>query len=123
MFNHVSNILWSLRIISELFREPDVQIGYLFNLFSMGTILSFLMIISGLIILNTKKKMKSNFKFFKNSKSLPVDKFFQNVLYDKNLDITTQGPVWSKGDFVTAPSISNLFSEMIAVWIISTWKF
>ena len=27
--------------------------------------------------------MKSNSKFFKKNKSLPVDKFFQNVLYDK----------------------------------------
>ena len=39
------------RIVSEFFRQPDPQIGYLFNLFSMGTLLSFLMIISGLIIL------------------------------------------------------------------------
>ena len=26
------------------------------------------------------------------------------------------------GDFVTAPKISRLFSEMIAIWIISTWE-
>ena len=39
------------RIISEFFREPDSQIGYLFNLFSMGTILSFLMILAGMTIL------------------------------------------------------------------------
>ena len=38
------------RIISEFFREPDIQIGYLFNLYTMGTILSFLMILSGLFI-------------------------------------------------------------------------
>ena len=38
------------RIISELFREPDSQIGYFFNLFSMGTILSFLMVLAGMII-------------------------------------------------------------------------
>ena len=38
------------RIISELFREPDVQVGYLFNLLSMGTILSFLMILAGLFL-------------------------------------------------------------------------
>tara|TARA_B100001057_G_scaffold266213_1_gene266410 strand:+ start:1487 stop:2281 length:795 start_codon:yes stop_codon:yes gene_type:complete len=44
------------RIISEFFREPDPQIGYLFNLFSMGTLLSFLMIISGLIISNIMRK-------------------------------------------------------------------
>ena len=44
------------RIISEFFREPDSQIGYLFNLFSMGTLLSFLMIIAGLAILNILRK-------------------------------------------------------------------
>ena len=44
------------RIISEIFREPDAQIGYLFNLFSMGTVLSFFMIISGFLIFNLIKK-------------------------------------------------------------------
>lgn len=38
------------RVISEYFREPDIQIGYLFGLISMGSLLSFLMIIFGLII-------------------------------------------------------------------------
>ena len=38
------------RIISELFREPDIQVGYLFNIISMGTILSLLMILTGVII-------------------------------------------------------------------------
>jgi phosphatidylglycerol:prolipoprotein diacylglycerol transferase len=44
------------RIISEFFREPDAQIGYLFNFFSMGTILSFLMILAGLILFVFIKK-------------------------------------------------------------------
>ena len=45
------------RIIAEQFREPDVQIGYLFGLFSMGSILSFFMILIGLFIF---KKAKNN---------------------------------------------------------------
>ena len=50
-------ILYGLfRIISELFREPDIQVGYIFNLFSMGTILSFLMVIIGSVMLNFFKK-------------------------------------------------------------------
>ena len=44
------------RIISEFFREPDPQIGYFFDLFSMGTLLSFLMITAGLVILNILRK-------------------------------------------------------------------
>ena len=51
-------ILYGLfRIISEQFREPDIQVGYLFNLFSVGSILSFFMILIGLFIL---KKAKNN---------------------------------------------------------------
>ncbi len=48
------------RIISEFFREPDAQIGYLFNLFSMGTALSFLMILSGLFIYHYLNKRNEN---------------------------------------------------------------
>ena len=40
----------------------------------------------------------------------------------KNLDIIIQNPFGKKGDFITAPKISNLFSEMIAIWIVSTWE-
>ena len=49
-----------LRIVSEFFREPDIQIGYLFNLFSIGTILSFLMILSGLVIMIIIRKKYGN---------------------------------------------------------------
>ena len=33
-----------------------------------------------------------------------------------------KNPFGKKGDFITAPNISRLFSEMIAIWIISFWK-
>ena len=39
-----------LRIFSEFFREPDIQIGYLFDFISMGTMLSVLMILVGTTI-------------------------------------------------------------------------
>ena len=38
------------RIICELFREPDVQLGYFFGLLSMGQILSICMIAAGIIV-------------------------------------------------------------------------
>ena len=43
------------RIISEFFREPDVQIGYLFNQVSTGTLLSIFMILAGIVIFLIKK--------------------------------------------------------------------
>ena len=67
--------------------------------------------------------MKSNKKFFKKSKKLPIDEFFQNVLYDRKLGYySTRLPFGETGDFITAPKISFLFSEIIAIWMISTWE-
>ena len=67
--------------------------------------------------------MKSNQKYFNDFKSLPVDKFFERVLYDKKFGYySLKNPIGKDGDFITAPKISNIFSEMIAIWIISTWE-
>ena len=52
--------------------------------------------------------MRSNLKFFKKRKTFPVDDFFQNVLYDKKMGYyATRQPFGEKGDFITAPKISN----------------
>ena len=49
-----------LRIFSEIFREPDIHLGLLFNYFSMGTLLSLLTIIVGLFIILFIKKNEQN---------------------------------------------------------------
>ena len=46
------------RTFSEFFREPDSQVGYLFDLISMGMMLSFLMILAGIIIFLKKDDIK-----------------------------------------------------------------
>ena len=67
--------------------------------------------------------MKTNLKFFKKFKILPIDKFFQNVLYDKKYGYyASKYPFGKKGDFTTSPKISSLFSEIIAIWIVASWE-
>ena len=44
------------RMISEYFREPDIQLGYIYDLASMGSILSFVMFLSGLAMFYAIKK-------------------------------------------------------------------
>ena len=46
----------ALRIVSEFFREPDLQLGYIFNIASMGSILSFVMFLSGIAMFYIVKK-------------------------------------------------------------------
>ena len=55
--------------------------------------------------------------------SLPLDKFINLSLYDKKSGYYMKKNVFGKkGDFTTAPNISRLFSEMIAIWIVSFWQ-
>ena len=55
--------------------------------------------------------------------SLPLDEFINLSLYDKKSGFYMKKNAFgNKGDFTTAPNISRLFSEMIAIWIISFWQ-
>ena len=45
-----------MRIFSEIFREPDIHLGFLFNYFSLGTLLSLPILIAGLLIILWSKK-------------------------------------------------------------------
>jgi NADH dehydrogenase [ubiquinone] 1 alpha subcomplex assembly factor 7 len=66
--------------------------------------------------------MKSINKYFLKSKKIPIDNFIGNALYDKNYGYYSKKiPFGKYGDFVTAPEISFLFSEMLALWIVSLW--
>ncbi len=57
------------------------------------------------------------------STSLPLDKFIEFALYDKDYGYyMKKNPFGNEGDFITAPNITRLFSEMIAIWIITFWK-
>ena len=54
-------ILYSiLRIFSESFREPDTHLGYFFNYFSMGTMLSLATFFTGFFIIFFAKNNEQN---------------------------------------------------------------
>ena len=55
--------------------------------------------------------------------NLPLDKFIEFALYNKNSGYyMKKNPFGKKGDFITAPNITRLFSEIVAIWIITFWK-
>ena len=60
---------------------------------------------------------------FKKNDLLSLDTFIEESLYNKKFGYYIKNnPFGEQGDFITAPNISILFSEMIAIWIISFWK-
>ena len=68
------------------------------------------------------KQSPGKFNIIKNRK-IKVDDFINRALYKPKIGYyTNKMPFGKKGDFVTSPTISNLFSEIIAIWIISTWE-
>ena len=61
--------------------------------------------------------------FLKKGSKISLDKFIYKALYDKNKGYYMKGnPIGSKGDFITSPNISILFSEMLSIWTISFWQ-
>jgi len=61
----------------------------------------------------------------KNNKNdlFTLDKFIEESLYNKKYGYyMKKNPFGQDGDFITAPNISILFSEMIAIWVISFWE-
>ena len=59
----------------------------------------------------------------KKNDILTVDKYIYEALYNRRSGYYMKGnPFGKSGDYITAPNISILFSEMIAIWIILFWE-
>jgi NADH dehydrogenase [ubiquinone] 1 alpha subcomplex assembly factor 7 len=59
----------------------------------------------------------------KDNDSFTLDKFIEESLYNKTSGYyMKKSPFGRKGDFITSPDISILFSEMIAIWVVSFWQ-
>ena len=59
----------------------------------------------------------------KKTLKISLDKFINYSLYNKKSGYYMKKNSFGiEGDFITAPNISRLFSEIVAIWIISFWK-
>ena len=67
--------------------------------------------------------MSKIINILKEKKSIPLDQFINIALYDKKFGFyMKKNPFGKHGDFITAPLISNLFGEMLAVWCVAYWE-
>ena len=57
------------------------------------------------------------------TKAQSLDNFIDKSLYEKNKGYYQRKEEFGRrGDFITSPGISKLFSEMIAIWVVSFWE-
>ena len=71
--------------------------------------------------------MNKLINILKEQKTLPLDQFIDVALYDKKSGYYMKknpfGIKGKEGDYITAPLVSNLFGEMIAIWCVSFWEY
>src|SRR5262249_37382075 len=54
---------------------------------------------------------------------IPVAEFMAMCLYDPNHGYYSHGsPIGAAGDFITAPEISQMFGELIGLWVADVWQ-
>ena len=59
----------------------------------------------------------------KKNTVLTIDQYINEALYNNKFGFYMKNnPFGKNGDYITSPNISILFSEMIAIWIISFWE-
>lgn len=59
----------------------------------------------------------------KSQGSISISDFMNAALYHKEYGYyMNKLPLGKDGDFITAPEISQLFGETIAVWVMHTWE-
>jgi SAM-dependent MidA family methyltransferase len=55
---------------------------------------------------------------------LSVEEFMQACLSDEAAGVyASRQPIGGKGDFITAPEISQIFGELIGLWAVAVWQF
>ena len=70
--------------------------------------------------MNVKQKLFNKIK--KTNYSIGVDEFINICLYDQDGYYNKNYPIGKKGDFITSPEISQLFGEILGLYIYDFWN-
>ncbi len=69
--------------------------------------------------MNFKKQLIKKIK--EKNRALRIDEFISFLLYEKNSYYISKNPIGSKGDYVTSPEISQMFGEILGIYILNFW--
>ena len=59
----------------------------------------------------------------KKNGPLPINKYMETCLYHPELGYyMKKNPIGKQGDFITSPEISQVFGELVGIWLVNVWK-
>ena len=121
------------RIIVEFAREPDQQLGFLIAGTTMGQWLSLPMVMIGALLIrhalrsSRRRHHRTDMTtpletriraMIEKDGPMPVDKFMALCLTDPEDGYYRRAdPLGAAGDFTTAPEISQMFGELVGLWL------
>ena len=70
--------------------------------------------------MDIEKEIKSQITL--KNKPMRLDNFLTNALYNKNGYYYNAKPIGKRNDFITAPEISQMFGEIIGLYLFYIWK-
>ena len=65
---------------------------------------------------------KTKIKLLNNKTNLRLDKFIELALYERSGYYLSKKPIGRKFDFITSPEISQMFGEIIGVYLLYHWR-
>jgi phosphatidylglycerol:prolipoprotein diacylglycerol transferase len=125
------------RCTGEFFREPDVQLGFLWGGLTMGMLLSLPMMLAGGAFIAYALRGDRAPRLAAESGSLgqelrhiiesdgpiPVGRYMTLCLSHPRYGYYMgRDPFGRGGDFVTAPEISQMFGELLGLWAATVWS-
>lgn len=71
--------------------------------------------------MNNLKKIIKN--IISNSGALKISEYMNLCLYHNEFGYyTRKNPIGANGDFITSPEISQVFGELLGIWLVQTWR-
>ncbi len=132
------------RSFCEFFREPDAQLGFLWGGATMGQLLSIPLFIAGICFMTyawrhpapQKDSMSDALAMTQMGPleadirrrialagPMPVGEYMALCLSHPQYGYYTSGdPIGARGDFITAPEVSQMFGELIGLWMTAVWQ-
>ena len=124
--------------VCEFFREPDPQLGFLWGGLTMGMLLCIPLMLAGIAVLALCPDPRSRNRKMADEHSpleseirrliavagpMPIAEYMRLCLTHPQYGYyINRDPLGAGGDFITAPEISQMFGELIGLWMASVWQ-